>query len=235
MVNASDRHPRYFAVIVAAGKGTRFGADVPKQFLPLCGKPVLCRSIDAFRACPDTEVVLVLSDTGRDMWLDLCRLHCIDSPRIVIGGDSRSESVHNALRAIAPELTTESVVMVHDGARPMLTPGFISRIAREFDRPDVDSAVPVMPLTESLCMADGDAAVRPVDRSLYRSVQTPQAFRAIPLLEAYDALDGSVMSDDASIFAAYTGRPVHTVAGLENNIKITHPRDLDIAGVLLRH
>lgn len=174
MVNASDRHPRYFAVIVAAGKGTRFGADVPKQFLPLCGKPVLCRSIDAFRACPDTEVVLVLSDTGRDMWLDLCRLHCIDSPRIVIGGDSRSESVHNALRAIAPELTTESVVMVHDGARPMLTPGFISRIAREFDRPDVDSAVPVMPLTESLCMADGDAAVRPVDRSLYRSVQTPR-------------------------------------------------------------
>lgn len=158
-------------IIVAAGTGSRFGADVPKQFLLLDGKPVLQHTVERFRqALPAARIVLVLSPTGLEIWRCLCAGHGFQSPETVIGGDTRSESVHNAVRLIAKDADTRSVVMIHDGARPLVASDMILRVARAFGDAAVEAVVPVVPLTEAIACYNTDGTCRPTDRAAFRTV-----------------------------------------------------------------
>lgn len=223
-------------IIVAAGTGSRFGADIPKQFLLLNNKPVLQHTVERFRtALPSARIVLVLSDIGLEIWHDLCRHSGFQSPETVRGGATRSESVHNAIRLLAPDADSQSIVLIHDGARPLVATDAIKRVAEAFDHIGVEAVVPVVPLTEAIALGNpDDGTCTPVDRANFRTVQTPQAFRTRILDAAYTALDGQSMPDDAAIYTAFSGKPLHTVQGDIHNIKITNPADLAIAELLLK-
>lgn len=221
-------------VIVAAGTGNRFGSDLPKQFCDLCGKPVLAHVIETFsRAVPDATVTLVLSAQGSVWWRDWCADKSIASPDIVIGGSTRSESVYNALKHIIAGGTGPSdMVLIHDGARPLLTSEVIHRVVEATSQ--TGAAIPVTPVVDSLRHIEGDSS-RPVDRSALRAVQTPQGFNLEALYNAYcQALnDGHAdFTDDASLIQAF-GHEVVMVDGSPYNIKITNPADIVVARALL--
>lgn len=219
-----------FVVIVAAGSGTRFGADTPKQFLDLDGKPVLQHSVDTFRhALPDAEIILVLSPDRVAYWTDICLRNNYFLPRITEGGASRSESVHNALRTL--NTNSSSVVMIHDGARPLVSEIMIRRIADQFSMPFTEAVVPTIPLTEAIAEKI-TGGVRSADRSRFKTVQTPQAFLAEPLLRFYNEAEGKELPDDAAIFSLIGGKTIIDVEGDRRNIKITNPDDIKLASFL---
>lgn len=222
-------------IIVAAGSGTRFGSAMPKQFLTLAGRPVLLRTVETFsHALPQATIVLVLSEAGIDCWDDITADYSsAPSCRIVLGGDSRSQSVANALTALASDAEPPATVLVHDGARPLVHPDMVRELCKALSADGIDAAVPVLPLTEAIAsLADADA-VLPVDRAAFRTVQTPQAFKFELIHEAYRRAQGDVLADDAAIVAKYGNTPIHTVPGHSQNIKITNPTDLAIAEVIL--
>lgn len=219
-----------FVVIVAAGSGTRFGAATPKQFLDLEGKPVLQYSVDTFRkALPEAEIVLVLAQNMVQYWTDFCRKNGFFLPKIVAGGASRSESVHNALKTLKTD--SRSVVMIHDGARPLVSEELIRRVAGQFASPTTRAVVPVLPLTEAIAESV-PGGVRSADRSRFKTVQTPQAFLAEPLLKFYNDADGKELPDDAAIFSLIGGETINGVEGDRRNIKITNPDDIKLASFL---
>ena len=236
-----------FAIIVAGGKGLRMGADLPKQFLPIGGRPVLMHTLEAFeRAIPGIHLILVLPADHQPFWCDLCRQHSFTLPHaIATGGPTRFHSVLNGLKTITPE--PGMLVAVHDGVRPFVSADVIRRTF-EAAR-DHGAAVPVIPVVETLRQLStsapspstsatvpaplGTGSSRTVDRSLFRLVQTPQTFQLPLLLKAYGQPYRETFTDDASVVEAL-GHPVTLVEGNRENIKITTPFDLTIAEVLLR-
>lgn len=212
-----------FAIIVAGGKGLRMGGDVPKQFLPIGGKPVLMHTIEAFReALDDVQIVLVLPAEQHDYWQKLCKDHNFRSPELIAtGGETRFHSVKNGL-ALLPE-DDEAVVGVHDGVRP-----FVSRdtIQRCFSTAAEGKAVvPVVPVVETLrqILPDGSSITRP--RNEFRLVQTPQTFPLALLKQAYEQPYSESFTDDASVVEAM-GKGITMVEGNRENIKLTTPADL---------
>lgn len=225
---------KIYAIIVAGGTGSRFGSSVPKQFLDLCGRPVLCRTLRAFReALPASDIVTVISDPMRPFWLDLCAADGIDPGVVASGGDTRWQSVRNGLEALG-QIEPESVVLVHDGARPLVEPSYISDIAGELLSSGADGVIPAMPLTDSIRhMAPDGMASEPVDRSAYRAVQTPQAFQARKLAVAFRLPYDPAFTDEASMMAAAGFTDIRLYPGRERNLKITRPVDLAIARYFL--
>lgn len=221
---------QYHVVIVAAGSGSRFGSSVPKQFCLLQGRPVLMHTIERMReALPAAAVTVVLSAGMMSYWQELCAAHGFESPAVVAGGATRSESVRKALHQIDGR---PDVILVHDGARPLTAPSVVSAVVAAMADENVDGAIPAVPVTDSLRMGAPDSSVA-VDRSRFHAVQTPQAFRGAKLLEAYRRESGA-FSDDASLMEhAGHGRLVLT-EGSPDNIKITNPTDLAIAELLIR-
>jgi len=216
------------AIIVAGGRGTRFGSDLPKQFLPLAGKPILAWALRAFRGAD--RIVVALPSDQMTRWQQLYA-QCDDPVEhtVVPGGETRWHSVRNALTAVAPSLADDDVVAVHDAARPLASQQLIERI---FAAAAADGgAVPCVPLADSVRQIDGDTS-HALDRSLLRAVQTPQAFLARPLLDAYDLGYRPEFTDDASVFE-FAGHRVTLVEGEPNNFKITRPADLTLAQLLL--
>lgn len=212
-----------FAIIVAGGKGLRMGGDVPKQFLPIGGKPVLMHTIEAFReALDNVQIVLVLPAEQHDYWQKLCKDYNFRSPELIAtGGETRFHSVKNGL-ALLPE-DDEAVVGVHDGVRP-----FVSRdtIQRCFGTAAEGKAVvPVVPVVETLrqILPDGSSITRP--RNEYRLVQTPQTFPLALLKRAYEQPYSETFTDDASVVEAM-GKEITMVEGNRENIKLTTPADL---------
>lgn len=216
-------------IIVAAGRGSRFGSDLPKQFCLLAGKPVLMRTIEAFRGpLPDAEIILVISKEMEGLWTDLCREHRFDSPRLTYGGATRWESVKRAVEAINPD--DADIVMVHDGARPIVSADMVERLLSEMEHST--AAIPVVPVTDSLRIVM-DGGSQAIDRTPLRAVQTPQAFAGAAIKQMYALPYSPMFTDDASVYeAAGLGSP-SLVAGSPSNIKITHPTDLAIAAALL--
>ena len=216
---------------MAAGSGSRFGSDVPKQFLPLAGLPVLAHAIATFRrALPCGKVLLVLSPDGAEHWRQLCEVHGIDSPQIVIGGATRTQSVSNALGAVRDAgCRPTDVVMIHDGARPLVTEQLIRNVSGAIVSGSCQAAVPGYAPSDSLVHIAADGTVEPVLRDDYCVVQTPQAFRADCLFAAYDSLGSRTFTDDLSAVIAASDATVRVVDGERSNIKITHPGDLDVA------
>ena len=220
------------AIIVAGGSGTRFGAQMPKQFLDLCGKPILMRTIEAFEEAlsgSDHEIFVTLPADQMALWHDLCERHAfVALHRVVAGGETRWHSVKNALDSIS---TVEGidVIAVHDGVRPLASVELIDRVLDAAQRDG--AAIPVVMLNDSVRQVVGDDS-HALDRSSLRAVQTPQAFTAGMLLAAYSQPFEKTFTDDASVVER-AGHRVTLVEGDPSNLKITRPMDLALAEYLL--
>lgn len=228
-------------IIVAGGKGLRMGGDIPKQFLPIGGKPVLMRTIDRFLQFDATiQVVLVLPESQQGYWRELCEKYNFSQPyTLANGGETRFHSVKNGLAKVSPATT---LVGVHDGVRPFVSFETIQATYEAAAR--TEAAVPVINVVETIRYIVSDKDSKTVPRSEYRLVQTPQVFSASLLRAAYNQpclakyLEGSlqtvaeVFTDDASVVEKF-GHRVTLVSGNRENIKITTPFDLAIASALL--
>ena len=218
-----------YVIIVAGGKGLRMGSDIPKQFLPIGGKPVLMRTLERFREySADLQIILVLPETQQAYWQELCGKYDFKVKyQLANGGQTRFHSVQNGL-ALVPD-DAEGVVGVHDGVRPFPS---IEVIKNCYETARTAKAViPVIPVVETVRHLEGDSSVT-VPRGDYRLVQTPQTFD-IQLLKAANRQpynDG--FTDDASVVESY-GHAITLVEGNRENIKITTPYDLKIAEVLI--
>lgn len=219
-----------YVIIVAGGKGLRMGGDIPKQFLPVGGKPVLMRAIERFHAfSASLRIILVLPKAQQDYWRSLCEEYSFSVPHTVAdGGATRFHSVQNGLALIPDD--EEGVVGVHDGVRPFVS---TEVIARCYDTARTAKAViPVSPVVETLRYVGGDGADRNVLRSDFRLVQTPQTFDIQLLKRANRQPYSEAFTDDASVVEGI-GATVTMVEGNRENIKITTPFDLKVAEVLV--
>ena len=218
-----------YVIIVAGGKGLRMGSDIPKQFLPIGGKPVLMRTLERFREySADLQIILVLPEAQQDYWRQLCEKYHFDVKyQLANGGQTRFHSVQNGL-ALVPD-DAEGVVGVHDGVRPFPS---IEVIRNCFETARTAKAViPVIPVVETVRHLEGERSVT-VPRDEYKLVQTPQTFD-IQLLKAANRQpynDG--FTDDASVVESY-GHEITLVEGNRENIKITTPYDITIAEATL--
>ena len=218
-----------YVIIVAGGKGLRMGSDIPKQFLPVGGKPVLMRTIERFREySPTLQIILVLPKAQQEYWEKLCQKHNFTvAYQLADGGETRFHSVQNGLALIPDD--AEGVVGVHDGVRPFPSIEVI-RNCYETAR-EKKAVIPVIPVVETVRHLKGETS-ETVPRNDYRLVQTPQTFD-IQLLKAANRQpynDG--FTDDASVVEAF-GFDITLVEGNRENIKITTPYDLKIAEVLI--
>ncbi|MGL5981402.1 MAG: 2-C-methyl-D-erythritol 4-phosphate cytidylyltransferase [Phocaeicola sp.] len=213
-------------IVVAGGKGLRMGGDIPKQFLPIEGIPVLMRTLYRFYEYdPTIELILVLPESQQTYWKELCLLHNFTLPYVLAnGGESRFHSVKNGLEQVA----SADLVGVHDGVRPFVS---TQVIARCFDEAAVNKAVvPVIDVVETVrCLTESGSITVP--REHYKLVQTPQVFQVELLRSAYQQSFTDLFTDDASVVEAL-GEAVHLVEGNRENIKITTPFDLKLAALL---
>lgn len=218
-----------YIIIVAGGKGLRMGSDVPKQFLPVKGMPVLMRTISRFHECnPSMQIILVLPHHQQQYWHDLCSQYAFGIAHTVVdGGDTRFASSRNGLDAIPDDVT--GTVGIHDGVRPFVAAEVISRC---YDAARAHgAAIPVMPVTDTLRRIDSASTGHNVLRTDYRIVQTPQVFDIALLKRAFTQPFREEFTDDASVVEAM-GCSVEMVEGNRENIKITTPFDLKIAETL---
>lgn len=215
------------AIIVAAGRGTRAGGTIPKQFQPLLGKSVLQRSADAFLAHPDIgALVIVIHPDDAALFAKACP-GLEQRASLTTGADSRDGSVRAGLGALPAGCDR---VLIHDGARPLLSAGLIDRVLAALDTHD--GAAPALTVTDALWRGtDGRVTGAQPRDGLYRA-QTPQGFRLDAIRAAHAAHPGGAADDVEVALAA--GLDVAVVEGEEQNIKLTHPQDFDRAARLLK-
>ena len=212
-----------YAIIVAAGAGTRMGATVPKQFILVNNKPVLYYSIQAFlNAFSDIQVILVLPVDYTDMGQEIIDAYFDNEKiRITAGGDTRFQSVKNGLQLVKGD----SIIFVHDGVRCLLTENLIHRCyANAFE---TGTAIPVIASNDSVRIINEEGNDS-IDRNKVMLVQTPQTFHSKILLPAFNIDYKEKFTDEATVVEAF-GLKVTLVEGEENNIKITRPMDLLLA------
>lgn len=215
-------------IIAAGGIGSRFGAAVPKQFCELLGRPVLMHTILALRrATPSARIVISLHPEWIDYWQEVCRKLDFESPTVVSGGETRFHSVKRALARVGDA----GIITVHDAARPLVTPEIVNAVVAAVEH-GADGAIPAVPPSDSLRMVTPDGC-KAVDRSLFRAVQTPQAFRADALKAAYNLPYSPAFTDDASVMEAASFTDIAEVEGSYENIKITHSADLVVAAHIM--
>ncbi len=218
-----------YTIIVAGGKGLRMGTDIPKQFLPGGGKPVLMRTIERFHEYDENmNIILVLPKEQQAYWHELCeQYHFTIEHHIANGGASRFQSSKNGL-ALIPE-DAEGFVAVHDGVRPFVS---LDTIKRCFEAAEESyAAIPVMPVTSTLRYVDPRGGGNTVDRSMFREVQTPQVFDIALMRQAFNQPERDTFTDDASVVESLGCRVV-LVEGNRENIKLTTPFDLKVAELL---
>jgi 2-C-methyl-D-erythritol 4-phosphate cytidylyltransferase len=209
------------ALIVAAGRGERLGSGEPKAFVTLAGRPMLGWSIDALQAVDEIERIVVALPPG---------VHAPAGTLGVPGGETRSASVRAALHAAGDA----GVVVVHDAARPLVTPEIVQDCLDTLAAHDCDAAIAAAPVTDTIKESRGEEVVRTLDRSALWAVQTPQVFDRAALERALDrdpaALAGA--TDDASL-VEQAGGTVRLVPAPRENLKVTTPLDLRVAELLL--
>lgn len=216
-----------YVLIVAGGKGLRMGKNLPKQFLPVAGKPILMHTIERFfKYDKDITILLVLPKDHQAYWKSLCEDYRFAVPHhIANGGEARFYSVLNGLN----EIDGDGIIAVHDGVRPFVTTEVIDNCFQT--AAFSGAAIPVLPMTESVREYNAGGS-HSVDRSRYCLVQTPQVFRSELLKEAYKQPFSESFTDDASVVEAL-GYTVDLVNGNRENIKITTPLDLALSEIIL--
>ena len=209
------------ALLVAAGRGERLGTGGPKAFVMLGGRPMLEWSIAALSAVDEVERIVVALPPG---------VHAPAGTIGVPGGKARSQSVRAALR----EAGDTEVVLVHDAARPMVTPEIVRDCLDTLAAHDCDGAIAAAPVTDTIKESRGAEVVRTLDRTTLWAVQTPQAFTRRALERALDCGDDALATatDDASLVEA-GGGTVRLVPAPRENLKVTTPLDLQVAELLL--
>lgn len=215
-------------VLVAGGKGLRMGSAIPKQFLPLCGKPILYYAAKTFLdTFPGIKIVLVLPEEHISYSNILLQAFAerIDLT-IVKGGPTRFHSVKNGLAEALPG----SIVFIHDAVRPLIDRDLLIRC---YDlAAEKGNAIPAIPVTDSIRQWK-EAAFEAVDRDTLRIIQTPQTFRADLILHAFEQEYQDAFTDEATVLE-HMKLPVFLTEGLKKNIKITTTEDLQIAEVLMQ-
>ena len=206
------------------------GSSVPKQFLLLCGKPVLMHTIEAFHSYSTSlEIILVLPEEQQTHWKELCVEYGFTTPHTVVsGGSTRFESSRNGISAIPDD--ADGVVGIHDGVRPLVSAAVIDR-CYESARENY-AAIPVMPLTDTLRFVGESGCGRNVLRSDYVIVQTPQVFDIALAKRAFSLPYKESFTDDASVVEDL-GCQVSVVEGCRENIKLTTPFDMKVAEAIL--
>lgn len=217
-----------YAVIVAAGSGTRMGKDIPKQFLTIAEKPVLFHTLETFlSAYRDMELILVLPSKFMQWGVEIVKAFT-EPHRIyfVEGGNTRFQSVKKGLALVKEH----SVVFVHDGVRCLITGQLIHHC---YEQAIVKgSAIPAVAATETVRIIDGENH-RVINRNMVRLLQTPQTFLSTLLLKAFDCTEQDSFTDEAAVVEA-SGERVYLIEGEYTNIKITRPQDLAIAEQILK-
>ncbi|HEV7368972.1 bifunctional 2-C-methyl-D-erythritol 4-phosphate cytidylyltransferase/2-C-methyl-D-erythritol 2,4-cyclodiphosphate synthase [Arenibaculum sp.] len=216
------------ALIVAAGRGERFGGERPKQYQDLLGQPVLRHTLDAFLRHPAIDLVQVVNQSVHRDWY-AAAVAGLDLPDPVEGGADRQESVRRGLEHLAARSPAPDFVLIHDAARPLVDEATIAAVRAALD--EGPAAIAAVPVTDTLKRAEGASCVATVDRSgLWRAL-TPQGFRFPDILDAHRRLAGQTLTDDAAV-AERAGLPVRIVPGNPDNIKVTTPDDLSRAALL---
>ncbi|KAA0683961.1 bifunctional 2-C-methyl-D-erythritol 4-phosphate cytidylyltransferase/2-C-methyl-D-erythritol 2,4-cyclodiphosphate synthase [Roseomonas genomospecies 6] len=208
------------ALIVAAGSGQRFGAEQPKQYLDLAGKPVLRHTVEAFLRHPKVSAVrVVINPAFRDLYD--AAVAGLDLPEPVAGGASRQDSVRNGLEALADSAPDR--VLIHDAARPLIDAATIDAVVAALD--SHPAALAAVPVADTLKRGEAGLVTGTVDRSGLWRAQTPQGFRFPEILAAHRDAAGLELTDDAAV-AERAGLPVALVPAREENFKVTTPDDL---------
>lgn len=222
-----------YQIIVAAGSGSRYGGNLPKQFCDLDGRPLLMTTLERLHDCDSgSMLIVVLSDTMVEAWQEMCAAHGFTLRHTIItGGATRAHSVKNAIDHISLMPGDKGWISIHDAARPLVTKELFHSIVEGIK--DADGALPACPLSDSIRMMTANGKSVAVDRTHYRSVQTPQIFPADKLIDAYRCEIKPEFTDDASVMEAAGYTDLRLVAGDPHNIKVTNPGDMAVARLYL--
>lgn len=218
------------AIIVAAGSGTRFGADVPKQFLEIGGKPILIHTLERFNQCAEIdEIVLVLAENEIENFQKTLKKFNLEKvKRIIAGGETRAESVRNAVKSI----DHAEIVAVHDGARPLVS---AEEIAQTFKKAKEKGACCLVgKITDTIKRIENGKIIETIDRESLRRAQTPQTFRFEILQKAFSDENFDSSATDECHLVEKKGFEVYFVEGSARNIKITTREDFALAEIFLR-
>jgi 2-C-methyl-D-erythritol 4-phosphate cytidylyltransferase len=218
---------QYYAVIVAGGSGKRMGAEIPKQFLELAGRPVLMHTIERFKAFSESiEIITVLPENQLRHWMELQKQYSFTVPQTIVkGGSTRFYSVRNGLKFV----NKPGIVAIHDGVRPFVSLDTIRRCFSVAEK--LGNAIPTISPIESLRIVT-ESGSQPVNRYHVKQIQTPQVFNAELIKKAYLQDYRPEFSDDATVLEN-AGEKINLIDGNRENIKITNPEDLIISKALL--
>lgn len=230
---------RHIGIVVAAGSGTRFGGDIPKQFLEAGGKPLLFYPLNAMQKSFMDEIIVVTSEDR----VEYVQKEIVDRfgfskvSHVVKGGRERGGSVFEGLRVI--QGPSEAFVYIQDGARPMLSQDILERVKDGVEK--FGAVLAAVPGKDTVKIVSEDGSVKETpDRSGIWMAQTPQAFIASEIVDAYAeayaasaVFRGPSLTDDASVMEIYGHRTVYVVPGDYTNIKVTTPEDLEIVRSML--
>jgi 2-C-methyl-D-erythritol 4-phosphate cytidylyltransferase len=221
--------PKY-ALIVAGGSGSRMNSELPKQFIPIGGIPILIHTLKRFiDYSSDIRIILVLPENEIANWEVIASKYFLKNPlEIVSGGSSRYQSVKNGLQFIKEK---EALVAIHDGVRPFVNKEIIHE---SFVKAEIyGNAITAVPLKDSIRIVEGEKS-KSADRSSFRLIQTPQTFKYSVIKKAYQTPELPSFTDDASV-AEFSGEQIRLIDGNYSNIKITTPEDLVVAEGILKN
>lgn len=214
-------------IIVAGGSGRRMGGSLPKQFMMLGNEPILARSINRIHeALPAAELVVVLPKDHIELWKNIAARFEVAEHKIACGGEERFHSVLNGLQALSEEV---EYIGIHDAVRPLVSKKLIIKLMLEAEKNA--AVIPVVAPPDSYRKVEGEKS-HIIDRSALRIVQTPQVFQASVLRKAYEQGFSPAFTDDASV-VEMAGHKITLVEGERENIKITTPVDMTIAGAII--
>lgn len=222
---------RFFALVPAAGSGTRFGAELPKQYLQLNGRPLIYHTLSTLCLCPEISRVWVVLAPDDAFWSGFDWSGLGNKLRVArVGGDTRAESVQAGLGAVASEACEADWVLVHDAARPCLSLDHLQRLMSVLHTDPVGGIL-ALPVADTLKRADGEGRIQATEsREGLWQAQTPQMFRLGLLQKALAHSSG--LTDEAGAVEALGHRP-RLIPGESTNLKVTYPSDLAIAGSIL--
>ncbi|CAH0995267.1 Ribitol-5-phosphate cytidylyltransferase 1 [Emticicia aquatica] len=231
-IHSVENNQRKYAIIVAGGSGSRMKSEIPKQFLPLNGKPILLHTVEKFLQVADIQLIVVLPKNDIYYWYEITQSNQTiqafsNNFTIVVGGASRFQSVKNGLN----QIKTDGLVAVHDGVRPLVN---LEIIQKSFQvASEKGTAVTSVWVKDSVREVGLDGKSIAIDRTKLKLIQTPQTFNINLMKNAFEVDEQSFFTDCASVLE-FAGKTITLIEGDYENIKITTPEDMIVAEALLR-